>query len=93
LHFTCVLVFKFNLLLGANIFVGYESLQSFTKEKTLTKLGEKKEQEERTNIQSKDNTQKHKNTNGGHKKEQWGAPNGNKRTFVIGAPHCSILKP
>jgi hypothetical protein len=42
--------------------VGYESLPNFTKEKTLTKLGEKKEQEERTNIQSKDKTQKHKNT-------------------------------
>jgi hypothetical protein len=55
--------------------VSYESLPNFTKEKTLTKLGEKKEQEERTNIQSKDNTQKPKNTNGGHKREQWGAPN------------------
>jgi hypothetical protein len=37
----------------------YQTLQ---KKKTLTKLGEKKQQEERTNIQSKDNTQKHKNT-------------------------------
>jgi hypothetical protein len=73
LHFTCVLVFKFNLLLGANIFVGYESLSNFTKEKTLTKLGEKKEQEERTNIQSKDNTQKHKTPNGGHKKRAMGS--------------------
>jgi VCBS repeat-containing protein len=45
----------------------YQTLQ---KKKHSQKLGENKEQEESINIQSKDNTQKHKNTNGGHKKEQ-----------------------
>ncbi len=46
----------------------YQTLQ---KKKHSQNQGEKKEQEERTNIELKDNAQKHKTPNGGHRKEQW----------------------
>ncbi len=81
MHFTCVLVFKFNLLLGANIFVGYESLSNFTKEKNTHKIRGKEgtRREDQYSIERQHpKTQKHPMAV--IKKEQCGALNGDKQT-------------
>ncbi len=49
-----------------------ETLPNLIKLKTPIEKGERKEQQERTNIKSKDNIQKHKCTNRAHKKGQCG---------------------
>jgi len=51
---------------------------------------ERKKQQERTNVQPKNNTQKHKHTNGGHKIELWGAAKGGRGNNLCHTPSSPI---
>jgi hypothetical protein len=54
----------------------YEALPNLIKERKTHLEGKRKEQQERTNIKPRNNNQKHKHTNKGHKKKNMDMSNG-----------------